>query len=120
MKYQWIEAYCMAKKGVIKDYQNEWEAFRYFVGGKMFVMQGSDKAGNAIITLKCDPIDAEMLRAKYEAIIPGYYMNKKHWNSIDLNGNISDELMKKMIDVSYELIFEKLTKKKQAEIQSGI
>lgn len=116
MKYDWLEEYCLAKPGTVKDFQPEWNAFRYFVGGKMFVMEGGDKYETPIITVKLDPLRGDLLRQQFKEIIPGHYMNKTHWNSVYRDGAVPDELMKEMIDESYRLIFASLTKKAQKEI----
>ena len=116
MKYEWLEEHCLAKTGAIKDYQAEWQATRYMVGGKMFGMFGGDKVGKPIITLKLEPSFGDFLRQTYEDIVPGYYMNKTHWNSLYIDGNVPDEVLKDMVDQSYELIFKGLTKKLQKEI----
>ena len=116
MPYQWISEYCLSKKGAIEDYQPEWEAMRYMVENKMFVMQGEDNKGNPILTVKLDPEQGAAFRRDYEDIIPGYYMNKQHWNSILLYGRVPDDLIKEMIDESYFLVFSKLPKKVQQRI----
>lgn len=111
MKYSWIEGFCLSKKGAVKEYKAEWEALLYLVGGKMFVMQGRDNQGRSIITIKLEPPFGELLRSQYADIRPGYYMNKLHWNSVDLNGSVPDEILKCMLDQSYELVLHSLTKK---------
>jgi len=116
MKYEWMDEYMLSKKAAVKDFKAEWDATRYMVGGKMFAMQGGDKEHRAIITLKCLPPFGSMLREKYTDITAGYYMNKEHWNSVYLDGNVPDEVVKEMIDESYGLILESLTKKLQKEI----
>jgi len=119
MKYKWLEEYCLSKKGAISDFKIEWDAKRYLLAGKMFAMQGGDKNKKAIITLKCEPSFGESLREQYKHIIEGYYMNKVHWNSVYIDGDVPDEVLKKMIDMSYELIFNSLSKKLQKEINEG-
>ena len=119
MKYEWIYEHCQSKKGAVRDFQVDWNATRFLVGGKMFAMQGRDKQENEIITLKGDPMLSYLLRQQYEHIVPGYYMNKEHWNSVDLNGDVPDEVLKEMIDMSYELVAKKLSKKVLMEIQGG-
>ena len=116
MKYAWIEDYCLAKKGAEKEYKAEWGALLYKVGGKMFVMQGQDSDGRSIMTVKLEPPFGEFLRSQYEDIRPGYYMNKQHWNSVDLSGTVPDDVMQNMLDKSYELVLHSLTKKVQNEI----
>ncbi|MDL2217629.1 MmcQ/YjbR family DNA-binding protein [Christensenellaceae bacterium OttesenSCG-928-M15] len=117
MKYEFLSGYCTQKPGATKDFQAEWQAYRYFVGGKMFLMEGGDKEETPIITLKLEPLKGELLRKQYPGIvIPGHYMNKVHWNSIYRHGDVPDELVKECIDESYRLIFSALTKKTQVEI----
>lgn len=118
MKYQWLDEYCLSKKGSEKDFKVEWDATRYFIGGKMFALQGGDKYKKPIITLKCDPLFGELLRDEHEHIIPGYHMNKEHWNSVYLDGDVPDDILKQMIDMSYQLVLNSLSKKKQEEIKN--
>lgn len=114
-----LETYCSKLPGSKHDYQKDWEVDRYLVGGKMFAMIGGDSEGKPIITLKCDPNRSEELRENYEGIIPGYYMNKAHWNSIYYYANIPTELMENLISHSHSLVFHKLPKRVQKEIESG-
>jgi predicted DNA-binding protein (MmcQ/YjbR family) len=120
MKYPFIDAYCLKKLGVIKDYKEEWDAIRYMIGGKMFAMQGNHKDGRPILSLKGDPFINITLRETFLDIIPGYYMNKEHWNSVYLDGTVPDAIIKRMIDDSYLLVYNTLTKTMQHElIQKG-
>lgn len=116
MKYIWLDDYCKDKSGAIKEYKAEWEVTRYMIGNKMFCMVGENNEKKAIITLKCDPLYADVLRKQHKDIIPGYYMNKQHWNSIYLEGDIEDELLKQLVDMSYKLVFDALPKKVKMEI----
>ena len=116
MKYQWLDDYCRSKQGAEKDFKEEWNATRYMLKGKMFALQGNDKSGKAIITLKLETSHGQLLREEYEDIFPGYYMNKEHWNSVYLDGNTPEDLMREMIDESYSLILKSLSKKDQTEI----
>ena len=116
MKYTWMDEYCLSKKGVEKEYKLEWNATRYMIKGKMFVLQGGDKDGKQIITVKLNPMHGEFLRHQYKDIIPGYYMNKEHWNSLYLEGNVPDEVVRDMLDKSYSLVLASLSKKLQKEV----
>lgn len=117
MKYDWLDAYLMAKRGVKKDFKQEWNWLRYMVGDKLFAAVCYDDSNQAtLITLKLEPLEGDFLRKNYEDIIPGYYMNKTHWNSIKADGNLSDEMLKDLLDKSYRLVLGGLSKKKQAEI----
>ncbi len=116
MKYPWLDEYLMGKPGVTKNTEN-WNWIRYRIGGKMFLaicLDDNDKP--YYITLKLEPLEGEFLRKQYEDIIPGFYMNKVHWNSIKPDGAVPDELMKSMADKSYQLILNGFSKKRQQEI----
>lgn len=116
MDLEQLKAWCASHEGAQYDYQKDWNAERFLVGGKMFAMLGNNKEGSPTISLKCDPQKAEMLREEYEEINPGYYMNKTHWNSLSYNGNLAPEVFQECITHSYELVFKGLTKKLQREI----
>lgn len=113
MRYTWLDDYLMSKPGVTKNTEN-WNWIRYMIGGKMFLavcLDDNDKP--YFITLKLDPLEGEFLRKQYEDIIPGFYMNKIHWNSIKPNGAVPDDLLKELADKSYNLILASFSKKKQ-------
>ncbi|MDO4500998.1 MAG: MmcQ/YjbR family DNA-binding protein [Erysipelotrichaceae bacterium] len=117
MKYTWLDEYLMAKPGVEKDFKEEWLWQRYMIDKKMFVALCFDENHKEVfITLKLEPAEGELLREEYEDIIPGYYMNKMHWNSIKADGEVPDELLKDLLDKSYQLILNSFSKKKQLEI----
>ena len=86
------------------------------VGGKFFALLGGDKAGKPIVSLKLEPTLGSMLREQYADIIPGYYLNKEHWNSVYLEGDTPDDVLRMMIDESYKLVLGGLSKKAQREI----
>jgi predicted DNA-binding protein (MmcQ/YjbR family) len=119
MNYSWLDEYLLSKQGALKDYKEEWQWDRYQVGQKLFAAICKNDLGNPIITLKLPPMEGAMLREQYEEIKPGYYMNKVHWNSINLLGDVEDEILKNLIDQSYELVFNKLSKKLQETIRGG-
>ncbi len=116
MNYQWIDQYLLEKSGIVKDYKEEWNWHRYLLNKKMVAAICKDKENKDIITIKCEPLFGEQLRSQYEDIVEGYYMNKVHWNSVYLDGNVPNDLVKAMIDQSYDLIFSDLSKKMQKEI----
>ena len=116
MKYPWLDEYCQALPGSEKDFKVEWDATRYMIRGKMFAMQGNDNHGKAIITLKLEPAYGDHLRQEHADIVPGYYMNKIHWNSVFLDGDVPDALLQQMIDESHRIILGSLPKKVQKEI----
>lgn len=121
-RYQWLDAYLMEKPGVEKDYKAEWAWLRYRVGERLFAAvccpdeRYGAHAGREMVILKCEPALAELLRAKYADVVPGFYSDKRHWNSIYLDGVVPDEILRGMCDQSYRLVWEKLTKRLQREI----
>lgn len=120
MRYTWIDEFLLSKKGVTKDLQREWNWIRYHVGGKMFAAVClDDKNEPYYITLKLEPTEGDFFRSQYKDIIPGYYMNKMHWNSIKPDGEVPDELLKDFLDKSYQLVLGGFSRKKQKEILEG-
>ena len=106
---------CMGKKGATADMPFDYKTLVIRVGGKMFALISLDEEPTRV-NLKCNPYHAQELRDKYRSIIPGYHMNKRHWNSVYLDGSISDSLIKQMIDESYGLVFDSLSVKARKEI----
>ena len=115
MTNQDIETYCLAKKGAVKEYPFDKVTAVYKVGNKMFALS-SDVSDEVRLNLKCDPLYAAELRSIYDCVIPGYHMNKKHWNTVTCNREADDTLFKEWIDDSYTLVYRSLTKKLQNEI----
>ena len=117
MKYTWMDEYLLAKKGVTKDLQPDWNWIRYQGGGKMFAALCLDDGGKPVyITLKLRPEEGEFWRGQYGDVIPGYYMNKTHWNSINPDGQVPDDILRDMLDKSYTLVLGGLSKKMLREI----
>lgn len=117
MKYTWLDEYLLEKKGVTKDLQADWNWIRYQVGGKMFAALCLDDGGKPVyITLKLKPEEGEFWRGQYGDVIPGYYMNKTHWNSINPDGQVPDDILRDMLDRSYALVLAGLSRKTQREI----
>ena len=117
MKYEWIDEYLLKKPGVIKDLQKDWNWIRYQIGGKMFAaicLDDNDKP--YYITLKLEPLEGDFWRKQYEDIIPGYYMNKAHWNSVKADGIVPDDILMDLLDKAYQIVLGSLSKKKQKEI----
>ncbi|MBQ9007728.1 MAG: MmcQ/YjbR family DNA-binding protein [Clostridia bacterium] len=117
MKYPWIDDYLMAKRSVTKDLQPEWNWIRYHIGGKMFAAILLDDQNQPFyINLKLEPQEGELMRRQYPDIIPGYYSNKQHWNSVKADGEIPDELLKTWLDRSYRLVLNGFSKSMQRNI----
>lgn len=113
MNIEEIRDYCIAKKGATESFPFD-ETTLVFKVIKIFCLLGLD---DSRVSLKNNPEKNVELRAKYPAIIPGYHLNKQHWNTIELNGTVPSDLMKKMIDESYSLIVKSLTKKQKEELE---
>ncbi|MEQ8904115.1 MmcQ/YjbR family DNA-binding protein [Ekhidna sp.] len=108
--------YCLAKPGTTEHTPFGPDTLVFKVMGKMYALTGLDSF--EFINLKCDPEYAVELREKYDGSIrPGYHMNKKQWNSVYTNGEVSDVLIKQLIDDSYNLIVDKLPKKLKEELK---
>lgn len=103
MKHKQIEEFLLSMPNAWLDYPFGKEVAVYKVNDKMFALigEGSDPVR---ISLKCDPKLAEVLRDKYETVMPGYHLNKKHWNTIILSGQLSEEEIKDLILLSYKLV----------------
>jgi predicted DNA-binding protein (MmcQ/YjbR family) len=110
--------YCLSKKGVTEHFPFDEDTLVFKVGGKIFALSSLSQweKGTPKINLKCDPERAQELRAEYDAIQPGFHMNKMHWNTIAVNSDVQDAFCKELIDHSYELVFKSLTKKMQSEL----
>lgn len=98
-----LEEYILGMPGAQLDYPFGEEIAVYKTGDKMFALIREGKSPIQL-SLKCDPILAQTLREKYESVLPGYHLNKKHWNTIILTGQLSKEDIKDLIRHSYELI----------------
>lgn len=109
MNIESFREYCLAKKAVTEELPFGPDTLVFKVMGKMFALTGVNEFKS--INLKCDPEKAIQLREKYEAVIPGYHMNKKYWNTVNMDGSITEPLLKQWIDDSYNLVVEGLTKK---------
>ena len=116
MKLEPTRTYLLKKKGVVEDTPFGPEALVFKVIGKMFALVAW-KETPLRITLKCDPDIASTLRTQYKAVQPGYYMNKRYWNTITLDGSISDEQIWGMIDTSYELVVKGLKKADRQKLE---
>jgi predicted DNA-binding protein (MmcQ/YjbR family) len=107
-----LKAYCAAKPGTEGGYPFGPEVIVYKVMGKMFALMGEDIPEDQpqTINLKCDPGLAEILRQNHPAVQPGYHMDKRHWNTVTVDGSIPDEDIIDMIEQSYALIVKGLKK----------
>lgn len=120
MNIQQYFEFCLSKKGVTEHFPFDEDTLVFKVGGKMFALSSLShwEKGNPSINLKCDPERAEELRAEYDDIKPGFHMSKVHWNTVSVNSDVSDKMVRELIDHSYDLIFKSLTKKLQDEVSN--
>ena len=118
MNIEQLRDFCIHKKGVTEHFPFDEDTLVFKVMGKMFVLTSLQKweRGEGAVNLKCNPEYSVELREEYEGVIAGFHMSKKHWNTIAVDGSISDNLIKGWIKDSYCLVVSKMTKKKQAEI----
>ena len=112
MDLEEFRKYCLAKRAVTEGTPFGETVLVFKVGGKMFALAALDEIP-ATANLKCDPDLALELRDRYEQVQPGYHMNKKHWNTVEIESGIPDAELSKMIDHSYELVVKSLPKAKR-------
>ena len=110
-----FRAYCLSKKGTSDGTPFGPETLVLKVMNKIFAITGIDDY--EFINLKCDPEYAAELREREVGIKPGWHMNKTHWNSVMVDGSVSDKMIKELIDHSYDLIAESLPKKLKEELR---
>lgn len=115
MNIEDIRNYCLSKKGSAESFPFDDDTLVFKVLDKAFALTGITSDPLAI-NLKCNPEIALELREKYPSVAPGYHMNKKHWNTVTLDGSVPDLLIKQWIDDSYQLVVNGLSKKQREEI----
>lgn len=115
MNIEFFREFCMNKPGVTEEFPFDNKTLVFKVMGKMFALCDVDLF--TFINLKCDPERAVELREKYDSIKPGYHMNKALWNSVYTDGTVPDKLIKDLIDHSYALVVDSLSKKLKTELQ---
>ena len=117
MRYDWLDAELLRWPGVTKDFKAEWNWTRYMVGGKLFCAICHDGAGGDVyITVKLEPLRGEFLRGQFADVIPGYYLNKTHWNSVRTAGSLPEDILRDMLAESYRLVAAGLPKRTRAAL----
>jgi predicted DNA-binding protein (MmcQ/YjbR family) len=114
MNLEGFRAHCLSKKGVTEETPFGPDTLVYKVMGKMFALTGSPDFVS--VNLKADPGNAVELRERYVAVQPGYHMNKKHWNTVLIDGSIPDKLILQWLEDSYQLVVAGLTKKEKSAL----
>ena len=115
MNIETLREYCLSKKAVTEDFPFGEDTLVFRVLNKIFLLV-SLSSNPLQFNAKCDPDKAIELREQYDAVQPGYHMNKKHWNTIIMNGSLSNAQLKEMIDDSYNLIVQSLPKKERENL----
>ena len=115
MNVESFRDYCLGKAGTTEGTPFGPEDIVFKVAGKMFAILALEEVPPRA-NLKCDPDLALELRDRYEQVLPGYHMNKKHWNTVVLDGVIPEKEIRKMIDHSYDLVVQSLPKAKQKKL----
>ncbi|MFZ6663793.1 MmcQ/YjbR family DNA-binding protein [Peijinzhouia sedimentorum] len=114
MDIEFYRDYCLQKPGVTESFPFDDKVLVFKVMNKIFALADVDLFES--INLKCDPERAVELRESYPAVQPGYHMNKAHWNTISMDGSLSDQMLCELIDHSYDLIVASLPKKLKQEL----
>lgn len=112
-----LRDYCLSLKAVTEEFPFGDDVRVIKVMGRMFALIPVH-AQPARISLKCDPIRAEVLRQQYAAITPGYHLNKRHWNTVLSDGTIPDPEVIEMIDHSYDLVVKGMTKAEREQLKT--
>lgn len=120
MNVEELRAYCIHKKGVTEGMPFDEDVLVFKVMNKMFALTSLQnwEAGQGSVNLKCEPERALRLRQEFAAITPGYHMNKKHWNTVQVDGSLPKEFLKELIDHSYQLVVGSLPKRTQEQLQN--
>ena len=108
-----LKRYCLSLRGAVETHPFGPQNTVYKVAGKIFAITGD---GPLRVSLKCEPELAEQLRASYPAIAPGYHLNKRHWNTVTIDGSVPDRTLRDMIEDSYDLVVASMPKAKQREL----
>ena len=116
MNVESIREYCLYKKAVTEGFPFGEDTLVFRVAEKIFLLV-SLSADPLQFNAKCNPDKAIELREEYPEIKPGYHMNKRHWNTVIVDGSLSSKLLKEMIDDSYDLIVQSLPKKQREELK---
>ena len=114
MDLETIRNHCLKKKGAAEEFPFGGDTPVYKVMGKMFLL--ASLSYPVSINIKCDPENAVELRERYSSVTPGYHMNKTHWNTVILDGSVSDKEIVNWIDDSYDLVIRGLKKSDRARL----
>ena len=114
MHIEELKDFCLSLPLVEEKFPFDQVTLVFYIAGKVFCLANITEFNS--LNVKCDPDKALELRANYQAVVPGYYMNKKHWNTIKVNEDVTDELIKQWIKDSYNLVILTLPKSKRPDL----
>lgn len=117
MNIESFREFCLSLKGASERFPFDETTLVFYVQNKMFTLIDIEDFESGA-NLKCDPEKAIELREKFTCVVPGYHMNKKHWNTVRMDGSVTDKLLKEWITDSYNLVVASLTKKQKMELES--
>ena len=115
MNIEELREYCLSFAGATESMPFDDNTLVFKVMNKMFALTILE--GDLSVNLKCEPELALELRTKYSCVVPGYHMNKKHWNTVQINGSVPEVLVKEWISYSYDLVVKSLPKKIKDELE---
>ncbi|PKQ62815.1 MmcQ-like protein [Labilibaculum filiforme] len=116
MNIEELREYCLSKIAVSEGFPFDEETLVFKVLDKMFLL--TNITGELRMNVKCEPEKAIELREAYSSVLPGYHMNKKYWNTVVLDGSVSNQQIEEWIDDSYDQVVNKMTKTKQNELRN--
>jgi predicted DNA-binding protein (MmcQ/YjbR family) len=111
-----LRSWCLAQSGAIEDFPFTDEHSVFKVGGKMFAISALGRMP-LVVSVKCEPELAVQLRDTYAAIRPGYHLNKRHWNTITIDGSLPDQLVRDLVQDSYDLVVSALPKRTREQLR---
>jgi predicted DNA-binding protein (MmcQ/YjbR family) len=118
MNIEELRDYCLEKPYATEGFPFGEDTLVFKVGGKVFLL-ASLSTGNRF-NAKCDPERAQELREQFDEIVPGYHMNKQHWNTVYMDGRLTFKQLTGLVDHSYELIFNSLPKKTRETLTGSL
>ena len=110
-----LRAWCLAQPGAIEDFPFGPETSVFKVAGKMFALSALERTPLEV-SVKCEPDLAVALRGSYRAIRPGYHLNKRHWNTVTLDGSLPDQLVRDFVEDSYDLVVSALPRRTREQL----
>ncbi len=118
ISYRWLDECLLKQPATTREFQSAWQAYKYLLRGKMYAYIGvNDKNKRPIVTLKLEPLYSEMLRKEHADIVPGYYMNKTHWSTVYLDGEVPQAALADLVCAAHRCVLSSLNGKARRAIQ---